>query len=418
MAKACHVLCLAVFGTGQLFVPWTCPWTVARVARVAPRALAEPDIDKWLQTLEGTEGWPKDQLLLLRTRLRQQRRYRLADALLELLRPRLEAAELWVEDDQGGTRLVPHRGASAARRSARAARAAKAARQGAVGALQRSLKAENVEEAVAAAAAAACGVRRALKEDIEAALKGRQASDLALSLALAGCEDREIFASLAQISQKELLARQRSLVSVQQTVERLATAGYRQQDFPGLFKAGEAALKRLGCPQSSNLRDLQMGNYSLHSPRPLLWLFRHATRQGRRCIPPTSSKVHEAVVRLSQSGKPLVIDLGCGFGASSLGLTQHGFAVLAVDASAHCIRYATALARRWQLPESCASFVQCGAEEALAAAQSVADIDVKWILINFPTPFAVQSDRAGLSCSKRYLMMLCFKITQAIKELV
>ena len=34
---------------------------------------------------------------LLRTRLRQQRRYRLADALLELLRPRLEAAELWVE---------------------------------------------------------------------------------------------------------------------------------------------------------------------------------------------------------------------------------------------------------------------------------------------------------------------------------
>ena len=105
-------------------------------------------------------------------------------------------------------------------------------------------------------------------------------------------------------------------------------------------------------------------------------------------------------VRLSQSGKPLVIDLGCGFGASSLGLTQHGFAVLAVDASAHCIRYATALARRWQLPESCASFVQCGAEEALAAAQSVADIDVKWILINFPTPFAVQSDRAGLSCSK------------------
>ena len=36
-------------------------------------------------------------------------------------------------------------------------------------------------------------------------------------------------ASLAQIAQKELLARQRSLVSVQQTLERLATAGYRQR---------------------------------------------------------------------------------------------------------------------------------------------------------------------------------------------
>ena len=141
-----------------------------------------------------------------------------------------------------------------------------------------------------------------------------------------------------------------------------------------------------------------MGNYSLHSPRPLLWLFRHSTRQGRRCIPPRASKVHEAVERLRQSSQPLVIDLGCGFGASSLGLAQGGDAVLAVDASAHCIRYATALSRRWQLPQSQVSFVQCAAEDALAAVRGV-EIDVKWILINFPTPFAApESDRAWLSC--------------------
>ena len=57
MAKACHVLCLAwVVGTGQLFVPRPSLWPVARVA---PRALAEPEIDKWLETLESTEGWAK-----------------------------------------------------------------------------------------------------------------------------------------------------------------------------------------------------------------------------------------------------------------------------------------------------------------------------------------------------------------------
>eukprot|EP00435_Cladocopium_sp_Y103_P035589 s912_g9.t1 len=418
----------------KFFVQWKSSTTSSRVAR--RRGLAEPDIDKWLETLEGTEGGGCGYRRYLTESLDwfKARCYRnpLRDfpPSYDLPKPGADVEKLeflpqetWPKGgdstsirpaaatapapaaaaQDGGTRLVPHRGASAARQR-RAVRAAKAARQGALGALKRSLKAENEEEqrchwwsleAVAAAAAAARGVREALEEDVAVALKGRQASDLALSLALAGCDDPEIFdawfkcqtqplchyqsANLAQIAEKELLARQRSLVSVQQTVERLATAG---QDFPGLFKAGEAALKRLGGL-------VEFG-------RPLLWLFRHATRQGRRCIPPTSSKVHEAVLRLSQSGKPLVIDLGCGFGASSLGLAQHGFAVLAVDASAHCIRYATALARRWQLPESGAGFVQCGAEEALAAAQS-ADIDVKWILINFPTPFAVQSDRAGLS---------------------
>ena len=112
--------------------------------------------------------------------------------------------------------------------------------------------------------------------------------------------------------------------------------------------------------------------------------------------------MHEAVKRLRQSSQPLVIDLGCGFGASSLGLAECGNAVLAVDASAHCIRYATALSRRWQLPQSQVSFVQCAAEDALAAVRRV-EIDVKWILINFPTPFAApENDGAWLSCLKRY----------------
>lgn len=102
---------------------------------------------------------------------------------------------------------------------------------------------------------------------------------------------------------------------------------------------------------------------------------------------------------MSESSKPLVIDLGCGFGASSLGLAQHGHAVLAVDASAHCINYATALSRRWQLPD--VVFAQCAAEEALEAASGM---KVEWMLINFPTPFAVQSNGAGLSC---YCQLAC-----------
>eukprot|EP00434_Breviolum_minutum_P032423 symbB.v1.2.028672.t4/scaffold3061.1/size64423/6 len=361
-----------------------------------------PGIGRWLQVLESVQDveqlppLPQDILLLLRQRLRQERRYDLADALLEILRPRLEAAGLRLEDDRDGqTRLVPHKTTLMASHR-KAALAAKAARSYAEEALKQSLQADTEEEALAAADAAALGVHQAFADSSDlSGLKGRQASDLALSLALAGCDESQIFDQLGTIAEKELLGRQRSLVTVQQMLERLATAGYRQQDYPGVFKAGLTALKRLSCPSSSNLRDLEVGNYSLHSPRPLLWLFRHSTRQGRRCIPPRASKVHEAVERLSQSSQPLVIDLGCGFGASSLGLAQGGHAVLAVDASAHCIRYATALRRRWQLPQSQVSFVQCAAEDALAAVLSVEMAAVKWILINFPTPFAApESDGA------------------------
>eukprot|EP00913_Durusdinium_trenchii_P025977 g24374.t1 len=171
-------------------------------------------------------------------------------------------------------------------------------------------------------------------------------------------------------------------------IERLATAGYRQQDFPGLFEAALSTLESLGCRPSSNLRDLRAGNFSLHSPRPLVWLYRHATRQGRRCIPPASSKVHEELARLNNRC-PLVLDLGCGFGAAALGLADE-FAVLGVDASAHCIGYAKALAQRWQLAKK-VSFVQCAAEEALAAAKDFGG-EMEWILISFPTPFAAPAD--------------------------
>ena len=45
-------------------------------------------------------GIPKDLLLQLRQELRHERRFTLADRVLELLRPQLEAEELWVEDGQ------------------------------------------------------------------------------------------------------------------------------------------------------------------------------------------------------------------------------------------------------------------------------------------------------------------------------
>lgn len=175
-------------------------------------------------------------------------------------------------------------------------------------------------------------------QDLRVVWRVRQAADLALTLALAGCHEPELFKDLAATATREL-HRQRSLLSVQQTTERLATAGYRQRDCPELFQAALEALERLSCPWSSNLRDLRAGNYSLHSARPLEWLYRHTTRHHRGPPP-------QGPVRLQRTAQPVALDLGCGFGAGALGLAQH-LDVVAVDVSAHCCGYARALAQRW-----------------------------------------------------------------------
>jgi len=166
-------------------------------------------------------------------------------------------------------------------------------------------------------------------------------------------------------------------------------------------------LHKDGFPTSSTtLRDLQAGNFSLHSERPLRWLFRHALRQGRRSVCPADSAsiAKEAVAQLgchiSGQPKPLIVDLGCGFGVGNLGLAcaEGDWHILAVDASAHCIRYAQSLARRWRLPPERLCFAHCGAMAAVNAVTEDYPGPVQWILVNFPTPYAaVGGEQSGNS---------------------
>jgi len=106
----------------------------------------------------------------------------------------------------------------------------------------------------------------------------------------------------------------------------------------------------------------------------------------------------EAVAQLgchvSGQAKPLILDLGCGFGVGNLGLAcaDGDWQILAVDASAHCIGYAQSLARRWRLPPERLHFAHCGAMAALNAVTEGYPGSVQWILVNFPTPYAAVGD--------------------------
>mmetsp|Transcript_62961 Transcript_62961/g.204057 ORF Transcript_62961/g.204057 Transcript_62961/m.204057 type:complete len:429 (-) Transcript_62961:184-1470(-) len=233
-------------------------------------------------------------------------------------------------------------------------------------------------------------------------LHGRQHSDVAITMALAGSDNVELFNLLAEGQADELqrTARQTRGVVAAQIVERYAAAGVRPQDCPRLFACAADIMRQHGFAETRTLRDLEAGTFSLFSERPLRWLFRHTTQLGRRSAVPRDggAAAEEAVQALNRAcvgadgsvALPLVLDLGCGFGTSSLGMAcaDASCAVLAVDASAHCTRFARALARRWGLPPERLQYRHSSAKAALDAVAAAYRGPVKLVMVNFPTPFA------------------------------
>ncbi|CAE7850557.1 unnamed protein product [Symbiodinium necroappetens] len=337
-------------------------------------------------------------LMQIRERTKEDKEFELAGVLLDHANPYLEIRGLFLEDirsddSKKSYRLVKHPKVVAAEKAAALAEGTQA-RRIARAALQKSVLAESVAAVSELSAAASSAVWQRLRSEAASkwpALPGRQAADLAIVLALAGCADQSLFDELGSITKKEIdrVAGKSALITMQQIVEKCAAAGYRQCDYPQLFHAGLSALQRLNCPNSSGLTDLKKGVYSLHSERPLRWLFRHATRQGRKSIPPVeAADLSESVKELNSGTQSLVVDLGCGFGVSSLGLAVSGFGVLAVDASAHCVGFARSMAKRWRLSPRKLGIVHADAEQALLTVTKEYLGDVSWVLINFPTPFA------------------------------
>ncbi|CAE7242621.1 unnamed protein product [Symbiodinium sp. KB8] len=337
-------------------------------------------------------------LMQIRERTKEDKEFELAGVLLDHANPYLEIRGLFLadirsDDSKKSYRLVKHPKVVAAEKAAALAEGTQA-RRIARAALQKSVLAESVAAVSQLSAATSSAVWQRLRSEAASkwpALPGRQAADLAIVLALAGCADQSLFEELGSITKKEIdrVAGKSALITMQQIVEKCAAAGYRQCDYPQLFHAGLSALQRLNCPNSSGLTDLKKGVYSLHSERPLRWLFRHATRQGRKSIPPVeAADLSESVKELNSGTQSLVVDLGCGFGVSSLGLAVSGFGVLAVDASAHCVGFARSMAKRWRLSPRKLGIVHADAEQALLTVTKEYLGDVSWVLINFPTPFA------------------------------
>jgi hypothetical protein len=288
-------------------------------------------------------------------------------------------------------------------------------------------------------------------------VSGRAHGDAAFSLALSGVKSAEIYAELVRGATSELNRCghrvSTRMIDVLMIAEKFAAAGVNDDAF---YRAAAAKMRAklesaaaAGNEEDSSLEGaierLESGSYGLMDDRPLLGLWRHAARQpkaGRQtsssssslsflsssvfgaeeregegekgeegegeddstttpaASSPASSFYHAAVGEsphdlFSDPSLPLVVDLGCGYGVSMLGLCQQEqqqrttdsrcFNYLGVDMSEKAVKYAAGVASRWGISDQCA-FVVADALSSLEWVSAQYPGSVQWIICQFPSP--------------------------------
>ncbi len=287
-------------------------------------------------------------------------------------------------------------------------------------------------------------------------LSGRAYADAAFSLALGGVEDVEVFDLLVQGASTELnrCAHRASFrpIDILMIAEKFAVAGVRDQTFYALAasKLREKGQDVLDAYPGAVER-LEGGTYSLLEDRPLFWLFRHSARDrkaGRQMDddetenqgqgedqeeeekPATKRIVATPGTYTEQAGLdyfreqvervfgepmtvqpetlfvdpslPLVIDLGCGYGVSMLGLCHQQqqqedgpkMNYLGVDMKTSAISYASSISARWGIRYHCA-FMEADVLSALRWARDYYLGPVQWVMCQFPSPFTLQGGGNG-----------------------
>ena len=297
--------------------------------------------------------------------------------------------------------------------------------------------------------------KKFMDSSIISEMQGRKFADAAFDFSLAGVTSTELYDLLLSGAMTEMVRyghrKSCRAVDILQVVERLAVAGVVDQDFFRLaagklqHKVINRELQESG-PLAAAISRLSSGNFNLFSDMPLIWLWRFSARQRKHGnqVNSNADKRHinpcegEASVALEAKygsddtkknpitlpvfddpSLPLIIDIGCGFGVSMLGLShrekteglksvdpkesytdlgrsasrRHNF--FACDMSHRAVSYATGISKRWDMHGYC-KFIESDAEEFLDLIVREYQGPVECVLINFPTPYRFGTDSVPL----------------------
>ena len=274
----------------------------------------------------------------------------------------------------------------------------------------------------AASRAADLATARLLSMPAESAdreLMGRKAADAAFWFALAGVAEPEIFGALAGVAEREIerfgrreSCRPKDIVTI---ARKLTVAGVDPSH--SVFSAAQAVLAEKG---------VAFEPPAFSDPGCLVLLFKFGARsRGQRTFlakarrhyaghshlllasppppppPPPPSPTKLLPPQFSDSTLPLVLDLGCGYGAAVLGLSRARpeYNYLGVDRSPSAIGYARGIAARRSGP-GCGN-VKFVVGDALEAAST---IEAEVVMINFPTPFSTGEGNGQLPSEEEWMV--------------
>ena len=255
-------------------------------------------------------------------------------------------------------------------------------------------------------------------------MQGRKYADAAFEFAFSGISDNILFQLLSDRAEDELkrFGSRPSCrpLSILQIIERLAVAGVRNHSIYNtafaLLEDKEKSLldDRIGIlANGTTYSSLASGSFSLFSDRPLLWLWRFASKQKKAglqamqsAVPDSSTLIRGTPVNFSSlfadPSLPLVVDIGCGYGVILLRMCEYSMMsaknggdarrlnYLGVDMNQRCILYANGLSRRWGLDSHC-TFLEMDCLSCLDLVIKHYLGPVMLALINFPTPYNLAS---------------------------
>lgn len=301
-------------------------------------------------------------------------------------------------------------------------------------------------------------------------MQGRKFADAAFDFSLAGVTSTELYDLLLSGAMTEMVRyghrKSCRAVDILQVAERLAVAGVVNQNFFRLaaeklqYKVMNQELQE-SVSFTAAIDRLSSGSFNLFSDMPLLWLWRFSARQrksGNQLSDDTNNsdlgKINQRRIETGESEEfqsaevkyrisdikknpvifpifddpslPLIIDIGCGFGVSMLGLShreknlvtnsvdhdessstvvdpsastsrsstrRHNF--FACDMSHRAISYATSISKRWDMHGNC-KFIESDAVDFLDLIIREYQGPIECVLINFPTPYRFKIDNPSV----------------------
>jgi SAM-dependent methyltransferase len=256
-------------------------------------------------------------------------------------------------------------------------------------------------------------------------IRGRSSADVAFCFCMAGVTDEHLYRTLAKVATLELkrIGQRESFRPkfILQMVEKLAASGWKEGE---VYRVAADFLISKDA-HLDVVKTIERCEFDLLSTRPLLWVWRFSARQRkvastvavgqatRLAMQHVKNRTLDSwVSRFDDPTLPLVVDIGCGMGASLLGLAtldqarqdsfnaspdRHGLEridwrqcnYVGCDLSQLAIGYGRGIAQRWSV-DGRLQFAYASAMDLTNSVKTHYPGKVALIMVQFPTPFKLK----------------------------